>query len=116
MAKGNRNSSQRRDRSSKRRKSAAEYRASHCIHSAASAERKREAGLTRVSVWVPAGDADVLKGFAKHLCQGRVPDDIGYSQATDGKITPLGITPAPRRKTRQKQSCDKRQLDLFETE
>lgn len=104
MAKDNRNSSKR---------SAADHRASHRIHSAASAERKKAAGFVRLSVWVPAGDADVLKRFAKRLCEGRAPDDIGGAQARDGKTSVIGVTPTRRRKTRKNQPCDDRQLDLF---
>ena len=111
MAKNNRKSSKRSD--PKRRKSAAAYRASHRRHSATSADRKREAGMTRISVWVPTGAADIVKGFAKRLCEGRGPDDIGRAQAGDGKITIIGVTPTQRRKTRKNQPCDDRQLDLF---
>lgn len=104
MAKDNRNSSKR---------SAADHRASHRIHSAASAARKKAAGFVRLSVWVPAGAADVLKGFAMRLCEGRIPDDIGGAQAGDGKITGIGVTPTRRRKKRKNPPCDERQLDLF---
>ena len=104
MAKNNRKSSKRSD--PKRRKSAAEYRAAHRRHSATSADRKREAGMTRISVWVPIGAADIVKGFAKRLCEGR-------AQAEDGKITIIGVTPTRRRKTRKNPPCDDRQMDFF---
>ncbi|WP_071675762.1 hypothetical protein [Nioella nitratireducens] len=90
----------------KRRKSVAAYRASHRRHSATSADRKREAGMTRISVWVPAWAADIVKGFAKRLCEGRV-------QAEGGRMTAIGVTPTRRRKTRKNQPCDDRQMDLF---
>ena len=113
MAKNNRNSSNRSDQNPKRRRSAADHRASHRIHSAASAERKRVAGFVRLSVWVPSWAADILKRFAKRLCEGRVPDDIGHAQAGDGRIGGGGsIPPQPRRK-RKAMPCDSRQLDLF---
>lgn len=114
MAKDTRNSSKRSDQDPKRRKSAADFRAAHRIHSAASADRKRQAGMTRVSVWVPAWTADILKGFAKRLCEGHVPDDIGRNQAGDGKITVICVTPTRRTKKRKNQPCDERQLDLFD--
>jgi hypothetical protein len=108
MAQDTRNSSKRSD--PKRRKNAAEYRAAHRRHSAAAADRKREAGLIRLSVWVPSSAENSLKQFAKCLCKGHVPDDIGGTQAEDGKITVIGGTPTRR----TKQRCDERQLDLFD--
>ncbi len=113
MAKETKSGSKRSDQAPKRRKSASEYRASHRAHSAASAERKRQAGLTRVSVWVPASDAEVLKLYAKGLCKGRLPDDIGCAQAGHGKITVIDVTPTRRTKKRTSQPCDERQQDLF---
>ncbi|MFV1874856.1 hypothetical protein [Nioella sp.] len=113
MAKDKKTRSKRSVQAPRRRKSAADHRAAHRRHSAASAERKREAGLTRVSVWVPAGAADILKRFAKRLCEGHAPDDIGRAQAGDGRIRRGGsIQPQPRKK-RKAMPCDARQLDLF---
>jgi hypothetical protein len=113
MAKDIRNSSKRSDQGPKRRKCAADYRASNRIRSAASADRKREAGLIRLSVWVPSWAEEILKRFAKRLCEGHVPDDIGRAQAGDGRISGGGsIPPQPRRK-RKAMPCDDRQLDLF---
>ena len=113
MAKDIRNSSKRSDPGPKRGKSASDFRASHRIHSAASAERNKAAGMCRVSVWVPSWAEEILKRFAKRLCEGRAPDDTGHAQAGDGPIGRGGsIQPQPRRK-RKTMPCDARQLDLF---
>lgn len=113
MAKDISNSSKRNDQGPKRRKCATDYRASNRIRSAASAGRKKAAGMSRVSVWVPSWAEEILKRFAKRLCEGRAPDDIGRAQAGDGKIGMGGsIQPQPR-KRRKAIRCDARQLDLF---
>lgn len=97
----------------KTKQSLATYKAKHRKYSAASADRKKATGLIRVSVWVPVWAADILKRFAKRLCEGRVPDDIGRAQAGHGKIVGSGsIPPQPQRK-RKAMRCDDRQLDLF---
>jgi hypothetical protein len=54
-----------------------------------------------------------LKGFAKRLCEGRVPDDIGRAQAGHGKIVGSGSIESQPRKRRKAVPCDARQLDLF---
>lgn len=100
-------------KSGKSKQSSATFRTKHRVYSAASAERKKAAGMCRVSVWVPSWAEEVLKQFAKRLCEGRVPDDIGPAQAGRGKIVGSGfIGPQPRRK-RKTMPCDARQLDLF---
>lgn len=114
MAKEIKSGSKRSDQDPKRRKSASEYRASHRIHSAASADRKRATGLVRLSVWVPLERSNDLKLYAKGLCEGRVPDDAGRAQAGHGKFTVIDFTPTRRTKKRASQPCDKRQLDLFD--
>ncbi|MFC3086736.1 hypothetical protein [Tabrizicola soli] len=100
-------------KSGKSKQSSASFRTKHRVYSAASAERKKAAGMCRVSVWVPSWAEDILKRFAKRLCEGSVPDDIGRAQAGHGKIGGRGsIPPRPRRK-RKTMPCDARQLDLF---
>ena len=95
------------------KQSLATHKAKHRQYSAASADRKREAGLIRLSVWVPSWAENILKQFAKRLCEGRVPDDIGLAQAGHGKIVGSGsIGPQPR-KRRKVVPCDAGQLDLF---
>lgn len=97
----------------KTKQSLATYKAKHRQYSAASAERKKAAGMCRVSVWVPSWAEDILKRFAKRLCEGRAPDDTGRAQAGDGPIGGGGcIQPQPRRK-RKTMPCGARQLDLF---
>lgn len=113
MATDNRHSSKSSDQDPKRRKSAADFRASHRIHSAASAERKKALGFVRLSVWVPRGHADALKHFARCLCDGNQPDQIKGAQAEERTITGTGVIPTRRRKKRKNQPCDEGQLDLF---
>jgi hypothetical protein len=96
-----------------KKQSASTYRAQHRRISAASADRKREAGMTRLSLWVPRADADALRHFAKSLCAGRLHDGTGGDQ-TEGRqtSTKLAISAGPRRKPKS-QTSDDRQLDLF---
>lgn len=97
----------------KTKQSLATYKAKHRAFSAASAERKKATGMSRVSVWVPSWAEEIVKRFAKRLREGRPPDDIGRAQAGDGKIGTGGsIQPQPR-KRRKAIRCDARQLDLF---
>jgi hypothetical protein len=95
------------------RKSGEDYRASRRAYSAASAGRKKSAGMCRVSVWVPSWTEEILKRFAKRLCEGHVPDDIGRGQAGDAKISGGGSIPHQPRRKRKAMPCDDRQLDLF---
>ena len=96
-----------------KKQSGSTYRAQHRRISAASAERKREAGMTRLSVWVPNMSADALRHFAKSLCAGHLHDGTGGDQ-TEGRqtSTKVVISAGPRRKPKSRPSDD-RQLDLF---
>jgi hypothetical protein len=97
----------------KTKQSLATYKAKHRQYSAASADRKKAAGMCRVSVWVPSWAENILKQFAKRLCEGRTPDDIRGAQAGEGKIGGRGsIPPRPLRK-RKAMPRDDGQLDLF---
>ena len=101
------------EKGGKSKQSGASFRAKQRVYSAASADRKKAAGMCRVSVWVPLWAEEILKRFAKRLCEGHVPDDIGRAQAGDAKICGGGsVQPQPRRKRKAK-PCDDRQLDLF---
>jgi hypothetical protein len=113
MAKDISNSSKRNDQGPKRRKCATDYRASNRIRSAASAGRKKAAGMSRVSVWVPSWAEEILKRFAKRLCEGRAPDDIELAQAGVAKTGWGGFIPPQPRRKRKAMPCDERQLDLF---
>jgi hypothetical protein len=97
----------------KKKQSASTYRAQHRRISAASAERKRQAGMTRLSVWVPQADADALRHFAKCLCEGHLPDRTGGNQTEERQISTKGIVSAAARRKPQSQTSDVRQLDLF---
>lgn len=98
----------------KTKQSLATYKAKHRQYSAASADRKRVAGLIRLCVWVPTRAEDILKQIAKRLCEGRVPDDIERTQAGDGQICGGGSVQPQPRKRRKAMPCDDRQLDLFD--
>jgi hypothetical protein len=98
---------------SNKKPSGSTYRAQHRRISAASAERKRQAGMTRLCLWVPDTSADALRYFAKSLCEGRQSDGCSGNQ-TEGRHgnTKVVISSAPRRKPKG-QPADDRQLDLF---
>jgi hypothetical protein len=113
MAKDKKTRSKRSDQNLKRRRSAADHRAAHRIHSAASAERKRAAGLLRVSVWVPCEHANTVKHVAKCLCDGQDPAHIAGALAAQGKLAGPDVVPSDRDKTRKASRPDERQLDLF---
>lgn len=113
MAKDKRTSSKRSEQDPKRRKSAADHRASHRIHSAASAERKKAAGLVRLCVWVPREHANALKHFARCLSDGYQPDQIRGAQAEERKIAGTDAISPQRRKKRKAPLRDEGQLELF---
>jgi hypothetical protein len=113
MAKDKKTPSKRSVQAPRRRKSAADHRAAHRRHSAASVERKREAGLTRVSVWVPAGAANILKRFAKHLCKRHLPQEVEGIETGERKNPGSGSVQAEPRRKRKAMPCDERQRDLF---
>lgn len=90
-----------------------DYRASHRAYSAASVDRKKQAGMTRVSLWVPVSDAEALKRYAKGLCEGHEPEASSGDQAGERWLTVITVLfMAPRRK-RTRARPDDRQLDLF---
>ena len=95
------------------KKSGADYRASHRANSAASADRKRQAGMTRVSAWVPASSAEALKRYAKRLCEGHEPETNAGNQAGSGWVTLLVILFIGSRRKRKTPQPDDRQRDLF---
>lgn len=94
-------------------KRGADYRASHRAYSAASADRKKQAGMTRVSLWVPASGAEALKRYAKSLCEGHEPETNGGDQAGAGWVTLLVILFIGSRRKRKTSRPDDRQLNLF---
>jgi hypothetical protein len=88
-------------------------RAKHRKISAASAERKREAGMIRLSLWVPTVCADDLRRFANSLQESRPTDRSSDVLVEEPKIAARAVIPAPPRRKRKTQPCDDRQLDLF---
>jgi hypothetical protein len=95
------------------KKSGADYRASHRAYSAASADRKKAMGMTRVSAWVPASRAEALKRYAKRLCEGHEPETNAGNQAGSGWVTLLVILFIGSRRKRKTPQPDDRQRDLF---
>lgn len=95
------------------KKSGADYRASHRANSAASADRKRQAGMTRVSAWVPASRAEALKRYAKSLCEGHEPEANADGQAGAGWRILLVILFIVSPRKRKSPRPDDRQRDLF---
>jgi hypothetical protein len=94
-------------------KSGADYRASHRAYSAASADRKKAMGMTRVSAWVPASRAEALKRYAKTLCEGHEPETSAGDQVGSGWVTLLVILFIASRRKRKTPQPDDRQIDLF---
>lgn len=99
----------------KSKQSGASFRVKHRVYSAASTERKRQAGMTRVSVWVPVTGAEALKRYAKGLCEGHEPESNSGNLAGQGWLTVITVFSAAPRKTRKRTQPDDRQLDLFGT-
>ncbi len=66
-----------------RKQSSGTKRAKHRKISAASAERKRQAGMIRLSVWVPTCCAEDLRRFANSL-QERRPTDSSAGVRIEG--------------------------------
>lgn len=95
------------------KKSGDDYRATNRVNSAASADRKKAMGMTRVSIWVPASGVDALKRYAKSLCEGHEPDTNAGDQVGSGWVTLLVILFIASRKTRKRARPDDRQHDLF---
>ena len=96
-----------------KKQSGSTYRAQHRRISAASAERKRQAGMTRLCVWVPNTSADALRHFAKCLCEGHLPDGTGGNRTEERQTNTKGVISAAARRKPQSQTSDDRQLDLF---
>ncbi|TDQ53536.1 hypothetical protein EV658_1409 [Phaeovulum veldkampii DSM 11550] len=97
----------------KSKQSGASFRAKHRVYSAASADRKKATGLIRVSVWVPVWAVDLLKRFAKRLCEGHRSDETECDQTIERQITANSVVSAMSRKARKRARPDDGQLDLF---
>ena len=96
-----------------RRQTGSTKRAKHRKISAASAERKREAGMIRLSLWVPSSCADKLRRFANGLQESRPTDSSADVRVEELTFATKAVLPAPPRRKRKTQPCDDRQLDLF---
>lgn len=96
-----------------RKQNGSTKRAKHRKISAASAERKREAGMIRLSLWVPTSCADDLRRFANSLQEGRPADSPVGVRIEEPKIAAHAASPAQPRRMRKPRPGDDRQLDLF---
>lgn len=96
-----------------RKQSSGTKRAKHRKISAASAERKRQAGMVRLSLWVPTCCAEDLRRFANSLQESRPTCSSADVRIEGPALGTKADFPAPPRRKRKAQSCDDRQLDLF---
>lgn len=96
-----------------RKQSGGTKRAKHRKISAASAERKREAGMIRLSLWVPTVCADDLRRFAGRLNEGPTVEGTGGVRIEEQTFVAKAVIAAPPRRMRKPRSGDDRQLDLF---
>ena len=96
-----------------RKQTGSTKRAKHRKVSAASAERKREAGLIRLSLWVPTSCADDLRRFANSLQESGALNRSTGVPVEEPTFATRAIIAAPPWRKRKTQPCDDRQLDLF---
>jgi len=96
-----------------RKQSGATKRAQHRKVSAASAERKRQAGMVRLSLWVPSVCADDLRRFADRLNEGLLVEGTDGVRVEGPTFATRADIPAPPRRRRKARPGDDRQLDLF---
>jgi len=88
-------------------------RAKHRKISAASAERKRRAGMVRLSLWVPSVCADDLRRFADRLNEGLLVEGTDGVRVEGPTFATRAASPAQPRRMRKPRPGDDRQLDLF---
>lgn len=96
-----------------RKQSGGAKRAQHRKISAASAERKRQAGMVRLSLWVPTSCADDLRRFANSLQESGLLKNSTGVLGEEPKIASHRAFPAQPRRMRKPRPGDDRQLDLF---
>lgn len=96
-----------------RKQTGSTKRAKHRKISAASAERKREAGMIRLSLWVPSVCADDLRRFADRLNEGLLVEGTDGVRVEGPTFATRADIPAPPRRRRKARQFDDRQLDLF---
>jgi hypothetical protein len=88
-------------------------RAKHRMISAASAKRKRQAGMIRLSLWVPTACADDLRRLANSLQESGPLNSSTGVLIEEPKIAAHAAIPAQPRRMRKSRPGDDRQLDLF---
>ena len=112
------------------RKTKSQLLAAHRAYCATSEDRKRVAGLERLSIWVPSNLRDHFKTLAADACEShlRCPSPQAKPPAFPGIIpgstkdvgtgpisTAVVATTAPKPPRNKKAQQDPRQLSLFET-
>lgn len=96
-----------------RKQTGSTKRAKHRKISAASAERKREAGMIRLSLWVPTSCADDLRRFANSLQESGALNRSTGVPVEEPTFATRAVIAAPPRRMGKPRPGDDRQLDLF---
>lgn len=101
------------------RQTAADIRAAHRGHSAASTSRKTAAGFIRLSLWVPVSQAARFKSLAAEACASEVAKDevAGICRQCSDRVNPVMLgkpsnTRALAMVRGNKRAADTRQLPL----
>ena len=122
--------SEKRAKKTKTRKTESQRLAAHRAYCAASEDRKRGAGLERLTIWVPEALRDHFKTMASDACEDQLrhmgcptkapaiteitPESIqGVATATNP--APMIVFAQPKAPRNKKAKQDLRQLSLFET-
>lgn len=124
------NAPRKRVKKPKTRKTESQRLAAHRAYCATSEDRKREAGLERLTIWLPSNLRDHFKTLAADACdshlrsagpQAKVPafpeitpeSTQGVANAT--KPAPMVTVAPPKTPRNKKATQDPRQLSLFKT-
>ena len=114
----------------KTRKTESQRLAAHRAHCANSEDRKRDAGLERLTVWIPSNLRGYFKTLAADACdshlrcvgpQAKVPafpeitPESNQGVASCTKPAPMVTVAPPKSPRKKKMTKDPRQLSLFET-
>lgn len=124
------NSSTDRTKKPKTRKTESERLAAHRVYCSTSEDRKREAGLERLTIWIPETQRDRFKTLATDACEDHlrcvdpqtkaptfpeiIPDST-QGVATAANPAPVVAAAPPKTPRNKTAKQDPRQLSLFET-
>ncbi len=122
--------SEKRAKKTKTRKTESQRLAAHRAYCAASEDRKRGAGLERLTIWVPEALRAHFKTMASDACENQLrhigcptkapaiteitPESI-QGVATATSPAPMIVVAPPKTARNKKAKQDPRQLSLFET-